>query len=191
MNQTIMTWHTMTDVFYVDLKGPGSLNCKNPIPATREKTQHSVYCVARIHSAKCQTDNISFVFKLKGDFFNFFLFMYGNQPCFICRPSYSTVSEDAEIEPRTPGQLRQRHWLSDALNTRLDLIHIQAHSPPETSFCISAMLFECERVEGTRNEQTSCSVPSTSSCIVLSTRPYSKKQAVISPTKLFLKGTVS
>jgi hypothetical protein len=30
-----------------------------------------------------------------------FLFMYHNQHCFICRPSDSTVSEDAGIEPRT------------------------------------------------------------------------------------------
>ncbi len=30
----------------------------------------------------------------------FFLSMYCNQHCFICRPSDSTVSEDAGIEPR-------------------------------------------------------------------------------------------
>jgi hypothetical protein len=38
---------------------------------------------------------------LKGNFFLFFLFMYDIQHCFICRPTDSTVSEDAEIEPRT------------------------------------------------------------------------------------------
>jgi hypothetical protein len=47
--------------------------------------------------------NISFTFKcesskaLKGDFLDF----YDIQHCFICRPSDSTVSEDAGIEPRT------------------------------------------------------------------------------------------
>ncbi len=34
-------------------------------------------------------------------FFKFFLCMYFIQHCFICRPSDSTVSEDAGIEPRT------------------------------------------------------------------------------------------
>ncbi len=38
---------------------------------------------------------------LKGDFFGFFLFKFDIQHCFICRPSGSTVSEDAGIEPRT------------------------------------------------------------------------------------------
>jgi hypothetical protein len=32
---------------------------------------------------------------------DFFFFMYDIQHCFICRPSGSTVSEDAWIEPRT------------------------------------------------------------------------------------------
>ncbi len=55
----------------------------------------------------------------KGDFLDFYLFlMYDIQHCFICRLSDSTVSEDAEIETRTA---RLRHWLSDALTTRLDL----------------------------------------------------------------------
>ncbi len=40
----------------------------------------------------------------KGEFLGFFLFlffMYVIQHCFICRPSDSTVSEDAGIDPRT------------------------------------------------------------------------------------------
>ncbi len=37
----------------------------------------------------------------KGDIWIFFLFMYDIQHCFICRPSDSTVLEDAGIEPRT------------------------------------------------------------------------------------------
>ncbi len=36
-----------------------------------------------------------------GEFYGFLLFMYDIQHCFICRPSDSTVPEDAEIEPRT------------------------------------------------------------------------------------------
>ncbi len=36
----------------------------------------------------------------QGDFFGFF-FLCIIQHCFICRPSDSTVSEDAGIEPRT------------------------------------------------------------------------------------------
>jgi hypothetical protein len=38
---------------------------------------------------------------LKGDFLNFFIFMYIVQHCFICRPPDSNVSEDAGIESRT------------------------------------------------------------------------------------------
>ncbi len=41
----------------------------------------------------------------RGDFLDFF-FMYVVQHCFICRPSDSTVSEDAGIEPRA---VRRRH----------------------------------------------------------------------------------
>ncbi len=38
-------------------------------------------------------------------------YMYFIQHCFICRPSDSTVSEDAGIEPMT---VAQRHWRSEA-----------------------------------------------------------------------------
>ncbi len=41
----------------------------------------------------------------KGGFFQLFLFMYIIQDCVICRPSDSTVSEDAGIEPRTVATL--------------------------------------------------------------------------------------
>ncbi len=48
----------------------------------------------------------SLCWKLKnGNFFDFFLFMYVIQHCFICRPSYSTVSEDAGIESRIVATL--------------------------------------------------------------------------------------
>ncbi len=40
-------------------------------------------------------------FSFKWRFFGFFLFLSHIQHCFICRPSDSTVSEDAVIEPRT------------------------------------------------------------------------------------------
>ncbi len=50
------------------------------------------------------------------DFFS----LYCIQHCFICRPSDSTVSEDAGSNPRL---LQLWHWQSDALTARLDLIH--------------------------------------------------------------------
>ncbi len=50
---------------------------------------------------------------------DFFVFMYVIQHCCICRPSYSTVSKDAGIEPSDFGIDTQT-----ALTTRLDLIHI-------------------------------------------------------------------
>ncbi len=53
----------------------------------------------------------------RGIFGVFFLFVYDIQHCFFCCPSDSTVSEDAEIEPRTVATTAL------ALTTRLDLIH--------------------------------------------------------------------
>jgi hypothetical protein len=44
---------------------------------------------------------VSTFLEQRGDFFGFFLFMYDIQQRFICRPSDSTVSEDAGIEPKT------------------------------------------------------------------------------------------
>jgi hypothetical protein len=60
------------------------------------------------------------IFNNTGGFFDFFS-MYYIQHCFICRPSVSTVSEDAEVEPRTVAisaleVRRSNHY-------RLDLIH--------------------------------------------------------------------
>jgi hypothetical protein len=46
-------------------------------------------------------------------------FMSFIQNCFFSRPSDYTVSEDAGLETRT---IRQWHWQSDALTTRLDII---------------------------------------------------------------------
>ncbi len=55
--------------------------------------------------------------KEKEGFFRVFSVHYSTLFFLPC-PSDSTVSEDAGIE-----QFRLRHWLSDALTTRLDLIH--------------------------------------------------------------------
>jgi hypothetical protein len=43
---------------------------------------------------------------------DFFLLLYVIQHCFICRPSDSTVSADAGIEPRTVATLAQKAKLS-------------------------------------------------------------------------------
>jgi hypothetical protein len=64
--------------------------------------------------------------KVKGDFFGFFsFFMYDIQHCFICRPSDSTVSEDAGIETRTVATTalavrHSNHSAIDIIHTRLD-----------------------------------------------------------------------
>ncbi len=52
----------------------------------------------------------------------FFLYIrYGIHHCFICRPSDSTVLEDAGIEPRTDATSA---WtIRRTKTTRLDLIH--------------------------------------------------------------------
>jgi hypothetical protein len=67
----------------------------------------------------CRTRREKVGIIVKGGFFGVF-FMYDIQHCFICRSSDSTVSEDAEIAPRTVATIR--HWLSDALTAGLDLI---------------------------------------------------------------------
>jgi hypothetical protein len=60
---------------------------------------------------------------LKGDFFGFFLFLHDIQHCFICRPVRFHRVGGTGIEPRTVATTGVRHWLSNALTTRLDLIH--------------------------------------------------------------------
>jgi hypothetical protein len=57
----------------------------------------------------------------RGIFWILFCFMYCIQHCFICRPSDSTVSEDAGIESRTvaTSTLAVRR----SITTRLDIIH--------------------------------------------------------------------
>jgi hypothetical protein len=60
--------------------------------------------------------------KMKGDFLDFLFYMYDIQHCLICRPSNSSVSEDAGIEPRTVA--------TTALTTRLELIHLNEEITP-------------------------------------------------------------
>jgi hypothetical protein len=59
----------------------------------------------------------------KGDFSNYIFFMCGYfiQNCFICHPSDSKVSEDAENEPRT---VRLRHRQSVVLSAQSDLVTV-------------------------------------------------------------------
>jgi hypothetical protein len=55
-----------------------------------------------IRNGKGKVTLLNFANVLTGGFFGFFsLSTYCIQHCFICRPSDSTLSEDAEIEPRT------------------------------------------------------------------------------------------
>ncbi len=65
---------------------------------------------------------------LNGGFFGFF--QYFIQPCFICRPSDSTVSEDAGIENRTVG-----------IEPAGQLNRTALHTPP-SCWCISLWKME-------------------------------------------------
>jgi hypothetical protein len=60
---------------------------------------------------------------VNGGSFISFSFMYVIQRRFTCRPSDSSVSEDAGIKPMR--LLRFRHWQSVALTTWLDIIYIE------------------------------------------------------------------
>jgi hypothetical protein len=76
-----------------------------------------------MESAELRDMGLKREFVLKWVFFEFFfLFMYVIQHVFICRPSDSTVSEDAGIEPRTVAPLALP---ANALTTQLDLNHSQ------------------------------------------------------------------
>jgi hypothetical protein len=66
---------------------------------------------------------------LTGGFSDFFMYVLSST-CFICRPSDSTVSEDAGIEPMTfstSALAVRRSSYSAHLNTWLHLIHTRLH----------------------------------------------------------------
>jgi hypothetical protein len=70
--------------------------------------------------------------------FSFSFFLYFIQHCFICRPSDSTVSEEAGIETRTVATTAL--VLSIALTTRLNLIHTRpTKSHPQLGYISSTL----------------------------------------------------
>ncbi len=100
-------------------------------------TPHEPLSVSQNYHNRCTlTNNLNilrhgFFLQLDGP-----SFMYYIQHCYICHPSGSTVSEDAEIECRTVATLavvvrRSNHWATvnlihcmlDLIHTRIDLIH--------------------------------------------------------------------
>ncbi len=64
----------------------------------------------------------SFKLYLGGIFILFFLLMYDIQHSSSAAPQITLCRR---VLGWNPGQLRLRHWLSDALSTRLDLIHFK------------------------------------------------------------------
>jgi hypothetical protein len=76
--------------------------------------------------------------------------MYIIQPCFICRASDSTVSEDAGIEHRTAATLaltvrRSNHLArSHASTSWLDLIHDLAISHPSIEMLLIGIASLCD-----------------------------------------------
>ncbi len=71
--------------------------------------------------------NLDQQMSFKWGFLDFFLSMYVIQHCFICRPSDSTVSENAGFEPRTVETLvltaRRSNLSARSHPHQLDLIH--------------------------------------------------------------------
>ncbi len=81
---------------------------------------HILYCSSFVHIPFRFVDTEISLFS-KGDFWGF-LSVNFIQQFFIRRPSDSTVSEDAGIEPRTVAALA---LAISCLNKRLELIHIR------------------------------------------------------------------
>ncbi len=75
-------------------------------------------CYISIVSMASEGDSLE---KLTGGIFLDFFYMYRIQHCFICRPSDSLCRR---MLGSNPGLSRLLHWQSEALTTRLDLIHI-------------------------------------------------------------------
>jgi hypothetical protein len=70
-------------------------------PDPRKFTTKNIKQVYKIgQMLLCRTYLIEYL-KKRGMFWIFSFFKYDIQHCFICRPSDSTASEDAGIEPRT------------------------------------------------------------------------------------------
>jgi hypothetical protein len=84
--------------------------------------------------------------------YSFLCSMYYIQHCSICRPSDSTVSEDAGID--YPGMLRLRHWQSGALTTRLDLVSF-CHNQTRKSFFVQTTDIACWSVNADHSLQVS------------------------------------
>jgi hypothetical protein len=76
------------------------------------------------NSLFCYRTKVLF-FKLKGEFFLDFFCL-----CTIFNTASSVALSFHWMLRRSPGQFRLRHWLSDALTTRLDPIHHAARSHP-------------------------------------------------------------
>ncbi len=70
---------------------------------------------------------------------DFLVFMYFIQHCYICRPSDSTVSEDAGIEPRTVVTL--------ALAVRHSNPSARSHSLPRLDLILSRLDFILTRLD--------------------------------------------
>ncbi len=82
----------------------------------------------------------------------FWILNYFIQHCFICRPSDSTVPVNAGIEPRTVST-KALGWLSDAVTTRLDLIHSRKSDDPGCSSRIRILTFYPSLIQGAKRHR--------------------------------------
>ncbi len=80
--------------------------------------------------------------------FGFFLFMYVIQYCFICRPSNSTMSENAGIEPRTVATtavaVRRSNHSATSIHPHFSEFFVAYPDfDPEHRFCIWSHYYYC------------------------------------------------